>query len=230
MSISISQYRSAIGQFATSVTLRHKGRANFKHHRYKPQLNRSKKYGKNINTTHYLLILFIIICNTSYEHLLQVQCNKNAHCTYGNIKINHLKIFHWNKGNSLFSNEIDDIHILLDKFQPHIFSISEANYNNDTQYNLGNYNIETSDLGIDYKNSRQILLIHKSVQYKRMKEYDHKYISAIVINIRLRNNKSTNLVSSIDNGSYQQTYQYMAMTTMTNFLGIYHLLTCAKKS
>ena len=70
------------------------------------------------------------LSHKSYTLSKNLSNNKQAHILNGNIKINRLKILHWNKGNSLFKNKLDDIYFVLDKFQPHIMSISKANYDN----------------------------------------------------------------------------------------------------
>ena len=59
--------------------------------------------------------------------------NKQAHITNRNIKIHSLKILHWNKGNSLFINKIDDINFILDKYKPHLCQFQKLTmiiYNN----------------------------------------------------------------------------------------------------
>ena len=61
-----------------------------------------------------------------------------------------MKIAHLNKGNSKFTNKIDDIHYILDKHKPLIFSISEANYCNINNTIIDRYNIETLDFKIGY--------------------------------------------------------------------------------
>ena len=77
----------------------------------------------------------------------------------------------------------------------HIVSLSEANYNNIDRINIPQYNIETNDLGVGHGVSRQILLIHKTIEYTRTYDYIDKYIAAIVIKIRLANRQTVTLIS-----------------------------------
>ena len=89
--------------------------------------------------------------------------NKIAHITYGNIKIPRLKILHWNKGNCLFKNKLDDLYFVLDKYKPHIVSLSEVNYENNDRILIPDYRIETNDLGVGHNISRQLLLIQLTI-------------------------------------------------------------------
>lgn len=57
------------------------------------------------------------------------------------------------------------------------------------------YKIEINDLGIGYEVSRQILLIHNSINYNRMKALEPKYIATVIINIKMANNSSFNFIS-----------------------------------
>ena len=51
------------------------------------------------------------------------------HSLNGNTRLNNIKIMHWNKGNSLFTNKLD-LYYLIDKNRPHIISLSEATFYN----------------------------------------------------------------------------------------------------
>ena len=103
----------------------------------------------------------------SFQRNKQKSKNNSVHSLNGNIKdINNIKLLNWNKGNSLFSNKLNDFQIVVDKYTPHIISLSEANYCNVTKMIFPEYNIEINDLGIGYSQSRVLLLIHKSLQYK----------------------------------------------------------------
>ena len=75
-------------------------------------------------------IILVIKWEKGYVFSKKIGINKIAYMENGNIKLHNLKILHWNKGNSLFNNKNDDIYFILDKYKPHIMSISEANYNN----------------------------------------------------------------------------------------------------
>ena len=67
------------------------------------------------------------------QNILYLHCKAKANNGItrqinGNIKAPSLRIIHWNKGSSKFCNKIDDIKLVIDRFQPHLFSIVEANY------------------------------------------------------------------------------------------------------
>ena len=113
----------------------------------------------------------------------------------GNIKIHSLKILHWNKGNSLFKNKINNIYFILDKYKPHIMSISEANYDNIDRTDIPDYRIETNDIGVGHDISRQILLIHNTIDYTRTYDNIEKYIAAIVVHIKLANKQKATLIA-----------------------------------
>ena len=81
----------------------------------------------------------------------------------GNIKAPSLRIIHWNKRSSKFSNKIDDIKLVIDKFRPHIFSIVEANYDLMERQTIEGYNIETDNIGLGTNLARTILLIDKQI-------------------------------------------------------------------
>ena len=84
---------------------------------------------KNLNKLFFYIVRPKVFfkCSKNYTVSKKLSSNKIAHCINGNIKMHGLKILHWNKVNSLFNNKIDDIKFILDKYSPHIFSISEAN-------------------------------------------------------------------------------------------------------
>ena len=84
--------------------------------------------------------------NISYLHCISKFNNCNMRRINGNIKAPSLRIIHWNKGSSKFSNKIDDIKLVIDKFRPHIFSIVEANYDLIDRLMIEGYNIETDTI------------------------------------------------------------------------------------
>ena len=70
------------------------------------------------------------------------------HSLNGNTRLNNIKIMHWNKGDSLFTNKLDDLYYSIDKNRPHIISLAEANYYNINDIAIKDYNIEKlEDLG-----------------------------------------------------------------------------------
>ena len=85
----------------------------------------------------------------------------------------------WNKGNSNFSNKRDDICITLDRFNPDIFSIHDANFLVDNDRNFKNYTIEYNTLTENSKIARTITLIKKGISYKRRYDLEDRYISSI---------------------------------------------------
>ena len=89
--------------------------------------------------------------------------NKISHITYSNIKIPRLKILYWNKGNCLFKNKLDDLYFVLDKYKPHIVSLSEATYDNNDRILILDYRIEANDIGVRHNISRQLLLIQLTI-------------------------------------------------------------------
>lgn len=94
------------------------------------------------------------------------------------------------QGKSTFSNKLNDFQMVVDKYSPHIISLSEANYCNVTKMIFPEYNIEINDLGIGYSQSRLLVLIHKSLQYKRRRDLDEKFLAVITCDIILSNNKN----------------------------------------
>ena len=78
-------------------------------------------------------------------------------------------------------------------------SISEANYNNLDKLRIEDYNIEYTDMGVGYSISRQILLIHNSLQYKRRRDLEEKYLSIIICQVKINKNTHLNVI-----GHYRQ--------------------------
>ena len=160
MDITIESYRANIGIFNNKPLHTKTKVTNINaHHQF--------TFKKNCKIYTLLCILFFIIQANNFSHIQQINNNKISHSTNGHIKHNNIKIAHFNKGNSKFDNKIDDIHYIIDKHKPLIFSISEANYCNTNKTIICGYNIETCDFKIGYHTSRQILLIHNSLTYTR---------------------------------------------------------------
>ena len=102
---------------------------------------------------------------------------------------------HWNKGHGFFKNKIHDIYYVLEKYKPHMMSISEANYDNVEKMKIKDYSVEHNDLGKGHKISRQILLVHNTIEYTRKCELETKYIAAIVINVKLATKSNMSIIS-----------------------------------
>ena len=129
-----------------------------------------------------LILWFGIIFNNTncYTQIRAVGNNKMAHIVEGN-KVSTkkvLNIMHWNKGPSFLQNKVNDINYKLDKYRPHIFSLSEANFiinrdNEDLNF-LHEYNYEIVN-GVDnVKMSRQMVLINKQLNYVRRVDLESK--------------------------------------------------------
>ena len=99
------------------------------------------------------------------------------------------------QGNSLFNDNLDDIRYVLDKYKPHIMSISEANYDNNDRIQIPDYNIETNDLGVGHDISRQILLVHNTIEYTWTYDNIDRYLAIIVIKVKLANRQNVTVIS-----------------------------------
>jgi len=189
MSVSLDVYRAAIGIFNFTA----------------PYRTKTYKGPQNYTPIKSLIILLILllhsppICNKSYESYTQSKLNKNSHTRNGNIKYKSINILHWNKGNALFYNKFNDILSIIEKNRPKIMSISEANYNNLDKLRIEDYNIKYTDMGVGYSISRQILLIHNSLQYKRRRDLEEKYLSIIICQVKINKNSHLNII-----GHYRQ--------------------------
>ena len=152
MGITIESYSLNIGTFNNRLHTRHKLCSS---------TSSGDSFRFNKKSKIYLLcIIFIVITqNSTFSATIQSTNNKNSHISNGNIKATSIKIAHFNKGNSKFDNKLDDIHYIIDKHKPLIFSISEANYCNINKTIIDGYSIESCDFKIGYHTTRQILLI-----------------------------------------------------------------------
>ena len=120
MGITIESYRINIGTFNNRPLKTHK---SFSKH----NTNKNFKFNKNLKIYLLLIIFFTITQSNNFSITRQNNNNKLSHILNGNIKLTNIKIAHFNKGNSKFNNKIDNIHYILDKQKPLIFSISDAN-------------------------------------------------------------------------------------------------------
>ena len=178
MGITIESYRINIGTFNNRPLKTHK---SFSKH----YTNKNFKFNKNLKIFLLLIILFTITESNNFFITRQNTNNKLAHILNDNIMLTNIKIAHFNKGNSKFTNKIDDIHYILDKHKPLIFSISEANYCNINKAIIDGYNIEACDFKIGYHTSRQILLIHNSLTYTRRTDLEKPHIALIICDIKI---------------------------------------------
>ena len=185
MAVSIEVYRVAIGTFLPLKPP--KIRVINKNHR--------SSTCKTLICLLILLLQNIPLMKNSYDTYEQRNANKISHMTFGNIKSKSVTILHWNKGNALFINKMDDILTIIERHKPKIMSILEANYINDSGIKIPEYSIEYTDMGVGYGTSRQVLLIHNSIQYTRRKNLEDKYLSIIVCKIKVNRNTHFNMIA-----------------------------------
>ena len=148
---------------------------------------RSKDPNKNFSFSfHTLRKMFLFIfsiwnfINDSFSKILQSKNNKTNHMVHGNISGGGTyKLLTWNKGNSNFSNRRDDVLISLNRHNPDIFSIHEANYSIKNDVKIKGYKIEYNNLIDGNDICRTIILIRDSISYKRRYDLENKYISSI---------------------------------------------------
>ena len=189
--ICAQQYRIQVGNFNNR-------NVNFNMQKYNGLNNdvSMKKQNFNFNNIFYIFIIYLAIYNTaSYDQSIKSSNNKNAHVTNGNKTINNksLNFLHFNKGPSYFHNKINDIHEIIDKYKPNIFSISEANYvidRDNTDCGLfDSYNIETTDQLCKFNISRQLLLIDARLQYTRRYDLESKFECCIWVELKSKAQK-----------------------------------------
>ena len=123
MGITIESYRLNIGIFNNRLHTLHKLRSS-------TASSDSFKFNKNIKVYLLCIILIAITQTSTFSGTIQNTNNKFSHIINGNIKTTSIKIAHFNKGKCKFDNKLDDIHYIMDRHKPLIFSISEANYCN----------------------------------------------------------------------------------------------------
>ena len=198
MGISIVQFRISIGTFNNISREYKSNKLKF----FKCGDNKGKHFKGGDKKTWYIrclitcfAIMLIPTLATTYAQYLQGKINSHQHTLNGNTTLNNLKVLHWNKDNSLFTNKLDDLFFLIDQFSPHIISLSEANYNKIDGNLINDYNIEYNDLGIGYCNSRVVTIIHKSIQCTRRIDLEPKYIAIIICDIKLSNKNNLTIIS-----------------------------------
>ena len=134
-----------------------------------------------------------LISNNKYDIYLQKSRNKRMHSEHGNRdKLNTLEIAHFNKGNSNFETKINEINILIEKYSPDIFSIVEANLPIKYEYiqkEIPDYSFELNILSDKTKLSRNIILVHKNISYKRRRDLESDITSTIWIEINIPKSK-----------------------------------------
>ena len=121
--------------------------------------------------------------------------NKQIKIENGNIK--GLKILHWNKGPSHLINFTHIIDNILEKHNPSILCLNEANIKPEHIKDLEftDYKIEVDNLINDRGLARTAVIIHKDVSYTRLTSHEPKNTSTVVLRLGLKNNKKFILMS-----------------------------------
>ena len=89
----------------------------------------------------------------------------------GNKSSRGIKIAHWNKGSSHLINKMAEIRNLIDKHQPHILGVSEANlldYHDQSLVTIPDYNLHVCPTITNHamRNSRVVVYTHKNIVAK----------------------------------------------------------------
>ena len=154
------------------------------------------------------VICLKIMVDSGHEIYLKKMSNKNQHSKNGNVQKSRnsnckkLKLLHINKGNSNFKNKITDIQIIINKYNPDIFTIAEANLDkNYTDYvaQFSDYNIELNKMFKIIGISRNAILIKKQIAYKRREDLEDDETCTIWIEILIKRFKKVLLM-----GGYRQ--------------------------
>ena len=114
MSIDVSQYRQSIGCFNSRIYCNRKCNVP-------SQCNNDFEYGFIFSSGCWIIVVYLmlfLLAKYLYCGISRKYRNKLAHAKNGNIRLNNIKILHWNKGNSKFENKLDELRIILDKFKP----------------------------------------------------------------------------------------------------------------
>ena len=196
MSVTIQQFRVAIEYFKNSIWM-------VKYTTCKTQAKKSSATG----ICHLLVrFRFIILVYLSFQLILSANCNKYNYAKYGNRDHNQhknrgLNLVQWNKGNSLITNRLHDIHELINTYKPDILSLSEANLNNnvgDIQLNIPGYKIERPLCSQKTNNARCILIIKDSINYKCRLDLENYINTSIWVQIHIPGKKAI-----LINGGYR---------------------------
>ena len=153
--------------------------------------------------------------SNSYSHNLSIQTslsyslvmcknnNKLAYTLNGNkSKSNNMKFMHWNKGSAHFFNKTNDIKNVINLNKPDVLNLAEANLSiNDIKVSKTScdYNLEVTKMAEKTGMSRSVLLIKKSIVYKRRLDLEDVITSTIWIEILVPKSKSILLM-----GGYRQ--------------------------
>ena len=117
-----------------------------------------------------------------------------ARYTYGNKKGTGIKIAHWNKGPSFLENKKDDVETLIEKYQPHIIGLSEANlfsHHDVSKVQYQDYNLHTCPTinNPELLVSRVVVYTHKSLVVKVRHDLMDSSVSAVWLEVGLPNRR-----------------------------------------
>ena len=175
--ISIEMFRCSIGLFNSKTNI------FAKRYKYK-----NSKF--NFLIAKYLSIFLLFLgnfINHTFEKICQSNNNKLNHIGNGNISgKGTYKFLSWNKGNSNFETKRDDILITLQRQNPDIFAIHEANYSILKDRKIKGYNIEYNNLCDRNDICRTITLIKNGISFKRRYDLEDKFISSIWLQIYIK--------------------------------------------
>ena len=123
-----------------------------------------------------------------------VDHNFEARYKFGNKKVAGIRLLHWNKGSSYLENKMNEIATIIDKYKPHVFGISEANFLHDHHSS----NVEIPEYKIHFcptlqnpslKASRIIVYTHESLIVKPRHDLMDENVSAIWMEVGLPHKK-----------------------------------------
>ena len=117
--------------------------------------------------------------------------NTNDKINMDNIS-NKMTIIQLNKGKSDFINSIHNIGLIIQKYNPHIFILNEANLHihDDISVNMfPHYQMEIDNLRATNGNARTVILIHETVNYTRYRKLESPLISTVWLKIHMKGYK-----------------------------------------
>ena len=154
----------------------------------------------NCSTNYFLTVGLKIVEDSFHKFLLKIH-NKIMHTRNGNRRVKknktHFNIYQINKGNSDFGTFCINLHEEIRNSKADLAIISEANYSeeDDSVYKniFDNYNFEETYVD-KCKKARLLVLVNKNINYVRLSQYENKYTSSIIINLKLSKRKTLSVV------------------------------------
>ena len=97
----------------------------------------------------------------------------------------------WNKGSQFLINCINDTNYILNRYKPHILTLSEAQVKpiHESKILFEKYNIEYDNLLHNNKMARSCMLVHEDIRYERLKDSEPDFTSVIAIKVGLKHCK-----------------------------------------